>query len=140
MVQHTFTSCQGLWLLLKALRLLGVRHWVSFFWLELQHNFLGFLSFLDFLALDRGEFIELQSKISFLVSVVSDGCIKIEDISLMPFSVKLLLDQLDNFLLFCFDSSLLLPESIELRLLLCYFLAISVHVLKATVWIFIPNV
>lgn len=118
----------------------GVGHWVIFFWLDLQNNFLGFLSFLDFLALDGGELIELQGKISFLISVVSDGCIEIEDISLMPFSVKLLLDQLDYLLLFCFDSSLFLPESIELGLLLCYFLAIGVHVLEATVWIFVPNV
>lgn len=118
----------------------GVGHWVSFLWLQLHNNFLGFLSFFDFLSLNGGYFIELQSKISFLVSVIGDGSIDIEDISLVPFSVKLLFDQLNNHLLFCFDSSLLLPESVELSLLLCYLLAISVHVLQPAVWIFVPNV
>lgn len=106
----------------------------------LQHNFLRFLSFFDFLPLYRGELIELQSKISFLVSVVGDGYIEIEDISLVPFSIKLLFYQLNNLLLFCFYSGLLLPESIEFCLFFCYFLAIGVHVLKATVRIFVPNV
>lgn len=90
--------------------------------------------------MDGRDLIELQSEVSFLVSVVGDGGVDVENISFMPFSVKLLFDQLDNLLLFSFDSSLFLSESIEFCLFFCYFFAICVHVLQSAVWIFVPDV
>jgi hypothetical protein len=51
---------------------------------------------------------------------------KVEYIPLVPVPVELLLDQLDNPLLFGLDTSLFLPKSIELCLPLCNLLPMDV--------------
>ena len=85
-----------------------------------------------------GQDLFLSLGLLFLLVFIDDNVI--ENIPLVPFPVKLFLDQLYYSFLLSLDSSLFLSKSIQFGLLFCYLFPKGAEVADARIGILIPDV